>query len=531
MDQLWDLDAAVDAFVVQAMEAIVEALVIPPPQQPPPIAPTYQQAIGDSHLSASQMSRKRRRADDPTKSQLVVMKTPPRWDCVQLMPVEKNIYLEHFTTALRPEADVNAYRLDNHITVSGVGIPKPMLSIEEAKLPACLTDWMRARNRGSLTSIEAQCWPVALSGRDLNVVVEAPQEIKAVAYLVPAVLHVMSQPPLQSSDGPVVLVLVATSEMARQVHQVACDIQEHTKVRAVLLSSRAPKELQLQDLKKRPQICITTPGRLLTFLKEGLLDLYRCTYVVLDGLDRMVDIGPEDLVKTIVEWMRPDHQTQIWLSSRTQKVRILCEYLLDDYVQVNIEVPAASRDQAVRHIVVVSEEAEKKDRLIVLLQDIVNVARNKVIVFVETKERVDDLMGLLLVRRLTVLGVHGKMKEKEKDWALDSFASGGPSVLVTTDMGARKLDTANEARFVVNYDCPRCSEAYARRIVHASNSPSQSAVVYTMFAHQERRHAANLVSILRDDKQPVPVELEELAKENARDRRSGADRGNKRPRL
>ncbi|KAL1481289.1 hypothetical protein MTO96_015725 [Rhipicephalus appendiculatus] len=406
-----------------------------------------------------------------------------------------------------------------------------MLSVEEANLPACLAEWMRARNRGSLTSIEAQCWPVALSGRDLEAVVQAPSEVKAVAYLVPAVLHVLSQPPSQSSDGPIGLVITATREMAREVYQVAYDMQEYTKVRTMLLSCPAPKELQHEVLKKRPQICIATPGRLLTSLKEGFLDLCRCAYVVLHGVDHMVDIGVEDQVKAIGQWMRPDHQTQIWLSSRTQKARPLCEYMLEDYVQVSIGVQAASHDQAVRQIVVVCDEAEKNDRLVALLKDILSVADRKVIVYVETKEKLDDLMGSLVHQQWPVMGLHRKETKKEMYWAVASFVSSGPSVLVTTDMGARILDAAECACFVVNYDYPRCSEAYSRRLAHASHCPPQSGAVYTLFAREERRHAADLVAILRDAKQPVPAELEDLAKEAARERSVRADGRNKRPRL
>ncbi|XP_075527019.1 putative ATP-dependent RNA helicase DDX5 [Dermacentor variabilis] len=199
------------------------------------IHPAYRQGIGDNELSQA-ILEKTSRADHVNKSQVEVTEMPPRWDRTVVLPVEKNIYRQHVTTALRSEAEVAAYRLAREIAVSGRCVPKP--------------------RRG----VEAQCWPVALSGRDLLAVVQAvPSEVKAVAYLLPAMLHVLSQPPLQSGDGPIALVLVTTRERAREVHRVACDLQEYTKVGAACLPCREPKEAQLEDIEKCPQICIAAP--------------------------------------------------------------------------------------------------------------------------------------------------------------------------------------------------------------------------------------------------------------------------------
>ncbi|KAH7971146.1 hypothetical protein HPB49_019503 [Dermacentor silvarum] len=441
------------------------------------IAPPYNQALGDSQLSAAEMRKKGNRAERLNKSQISGI--PPRWDYLLVEPVEKNIYREHVTTAQRSELEVNAYRLDNHIEISGRAAPKPMLNFEEADLP------------------------------------------------VPAVLHVLSQPPLQFGDGPIALVVVATREMARGVHQVARGIQECTKVRSACLSCREPKQPQLEDLEKRPQICIATPGRLLTFLKEGRLNLLRCTYVVFDGADLMVDMGLEFQIYATTEWIRPDHQTQVWLTSRTQNVRPLCEDLLEDYVQVSIGVKPAFRNETAEHIVFVCDEQEKNDRLVALLQDIDNGARDKVIVFAESKQAVEDIVGLLVFREFPVIGIHGKKTDDELDWALASFRENGTYILVSTDVCLRKLDVVGGARFVINFDYPRCSDVYMMRLSHALNS-GQTAVVYTLFTYHDKRHANDLVSILRDARQSVPVELKGMLKETVRDRRLGAGRRGKR---
>ncbi|XP_037555667.1 probable ATP-dependent RNA helicase DDX5 [Dermacentor silvarum] len=299
--------------------------------------------------------------------------------------------------------------------------------------------------------------------------------------------------------------------MAREVHQVARDLQECTTVGVACLSCREPKEPQLEDLEKCPQICIATPSRLLAFLKEGRLRLFRCTYVVLDGADRIVDMGLEVEIQAIAEWIRPDHQTQIWLTSLTHNVHPLCEDLLDDYVQVSIGVKPAPRALTVEQVVFVGDEAEKSERLIAILQDILNKRHHKVIVFVESKQAVDRLVGMLVFRDFPAIGIHSKRRKKNGTGLLPRFAPAGAPILVSTDLGAQELDATGGVRFVINYDYPTRAEGYMRRLNHVSH-PHEPGVAYTFFAHHDRRHAADLVFILREAKQQIPDELKEFAK-------------------
>ncbi|KAL3194529.1 hypothetical protein MRX96_016163 [Rhipicephalus microplus] len=525
---------------LNAVEAVMDIMVdfmIPPmpplnqpflnlqgPNQPQQkVAVAYRQALGDNSCTASEMHKKRKSTVRVHKSQASGI--PPRWDRIAIPPVERSVYKEQVTTAQRSDVEVNAYRLENEIVVSGRDVPRPMLSLEEASLPECLREWLETKNC-PITSIQAQCWPIAFHGRDLLAEVQAGTEVKAVAYLVPAIIHVFRQPPLKYADGPVALILVANREMTREVHKLACEIDERTKVGVMCLANGEPKQPQLEELEKRPSICIATVGRLLTFLKEGRLNLYRCTYVVFDGVDRMMVTGLEDHVLTIEQWLRPDRQTQIWLSSRTQDVHPLCEDLLEDYVQVSFgvkEVPSVGKFE---HIAIVCDETEKIDQLVTLLEDILSEGRQKVIVFVETKQTVDDVVTFLTLREWPVIGVHGNKRDDELDWALSAFRNEGASILVSTDMCARKLDGAGNVRYLVNYDYPRSTAVYKRRLEHASRS-NGDAVAFTFFTPQDKRHARDFVSVLREAEQVVPRELKEIAKQTTSNHTNGVRRPGK----
>ncbi|KAH8035434.1 hypothetical protein HPB51_005396 [Rhipicephalus microplus] len=135
----------------------------------------------------------------------------------------------------------------------------------------------------------------------------------------------------------------------------------------------------------------------------------------------MMVTGLEDHVLTIEQWLRPDRQTQIWLSSRTQDVHPLCEDLLKDYVQVSFGVKEVPFVGKFEHIAIVCDETEKIDQLVTLLEDILSEGRQKVIVFVETKQTVEYVVTFLTLREWPVIGVHGNKRDDELDWALSAF--------------------------------------------------------------------------------------------------------------
>ncbi|KAH7951230.1 probable ATP-dependent RNA helicase DDX5 [Rhipicephalus sanguineus] len=366
---------------------------------------------------------------------------PPNWRETHLQPFERNLYHEHFRTAWRSPEAAKEYREQNGITiVSGRGVPKPVLHTYEANFPVCLVEALEANNStSSPTPAQAQCWPVALKGRDMLAVLGTGTESKILAYILPAIVHVLHQPRLEHNQGFQALVLAPTPEEAREIHRVVGKFETYTRVRATCICSGDPKDRQLKDLNRGFQICVATPGRLHTFLKEDKLDIGRCTYLVLDEADRMADMGFEQQLISIARYVRPDRQTIMWMSRRPRHLYRLVDALLKDYVEIHIGMCQASPDQSVAHVVRVSTEYDKEAGLAAVLEDILGgqeeAAARKVIVFAETKKRVDDLVHKLRLRDWSVVGVHGGTSERARDWALAAFRRGKTPILVATDCG------------------------------------------------------------------------------------------------
>ncbi|XP_070379909.1 probable ATP-dependent RNA helicase DDX17 isoform X2 [Dermacentor albipictus] len=432
----------------------------------------------------------------------------PDWDRIQLQPFQKNFYQEHPNTANRSPAEVDAYRQANEITVKGREVFKPILHFEEGNFPDYILKAIHAQNYTTPTCIQAQGWPIALSGKDFVGIAQTGSG-KTLGYILPAIVHINHQPYLQRGDGPIALVLAPTRELAQQIQQVASDFGKFSRVRSTCVFGGAPKGPQLRDIERGVEICIATPGRLIDFLEAGKVNLRRCTYLVLDEADRMLDMGFEPQIRKIIEQIRPDCQTLMWSATWPKEVRSLAEDFLKDYMQINIGALQLCANHRILQIIDVCQETEKEDKLMKLHQEILNEKENKTIVFAETKRKVDDLTRKMRRYGWPAICIHGDKTQQERDWVLNEFRSGRAPILVATDVAARGLDV-DDVRFVINYDYPNCSEDYIHRIGRTARS-NKTGTAYTFFTPNNSRQAKELISVLQEANQVVNPKLYEIA--------------------
>ncbi|KAL3199830.1 hypothetical protein MRX96_043755 [Rhipicephalus microplus] len=464
-------------------------------------------------LSTSGGSVKGRSATPPEAGRNL---RPPGWNKIVLPVFHKNLYREHIVTAGRSASEVDGYRKDNNITVAGRAIPKPILSFEEAGFPDIVTQVFLAQGLGSSpTSVQSQCWPVIRSGRDLLAVVPISSENKFMAYVIQAVRHVHSQNSVQLGDGPTVLVLASTRELALQVQQTFRHFEKDSGVRTACLLPGESKQAQLTQLEKECEVWVTTPSRLVALMEECKVNIGRCTFLVLDEVDRMLEMGLGKNIRLIVENVRPDHQTIMWLTSNTREACQLADEVMEDYVTISFgDTSQQSQNRRAQHIVHVCDEGDKEDRLVALFEDILDNKQDKAVVFVETKGKVDHLVTSLRLRNWPVVGVHSKKSDQERELALNAFRFGRVLVLVATDMVVRDLE-AQDVRFVVNYDYPRSADDYALRVKPAVRDDGTGRA-YTFLTPTQSRHAKELIWILRDARQVVPQEVLNVARKTTR---------------
>ncbi|XP_068618744.1 uncharacterized protein [Battus philenor] len=435
----------------------------------------------------------------------------PMWDLSKLGPIMKDFYKPHADVEARTEDEVQIYRATREITVSGNNVPRPNQIFDEGNFPDHILNTIKEQGWEEPTGIQAQGWPIALSGRDM-VGIASTGSGKTLAYMLPAAVHIMHQQRIQRGDGPIALILAPTRELAQQIQSVAQAYSANGCIRNTCIFGGSPKGPQARDLERGVEIVIATPGRLIDFLERGATNLRRCTYLVLDEADRMLDMGFEPQIRKIIEQIRPDRQVLMWSATWPKEIQALAEDFLNDYIKVNIGSLNLSANNNIKQIVEVCEEHEKEMKLTNLLKEISSEKDNKVIVFVETKKKVDDIARAVRRNGHKALAIHGDKSQPERDAVLTEFRNGSTTILIATDVAARGLDV-EDVKFVVNFDYPNSSEDYIHRIGRTGRC-QQSGTAYTFFTSGDARQARGLVAVLRETGQNPPAKLNDMARNN-----------------
>uniref|UniRef100_A0A182FEL7 RNA helicase n=1 Tax=Anopheles albimanus TaxID=7167 RepID=A0A182FEL7_ANOAL len=461
----------------------------------------------------------RGRGGGPPASRYEIGKTqslrPVQWSQVKLEPIVREPYRSK-ATYRRSEREVSEWRRSKEITTKGRELPDPIFTFEESGFPAEIIDELRYAGFTAPTPIQAQGWPIALSGRDMVGIAKTGSG-KTLSYLIPALIHIDQQPRLRRGDGPIALILSPTRELAQQIKQVADDFGRALKYKNTCLFGGGKKRKQQEDLEYGVEIVIATPGRLIDFLSMNQTNLRRCSYLVLDEADRMLDMGFEPQIRTIIEQIRPDRQTLMWSATWPDVVARLVKDYLKDYVQINVGSLKLAANHNILQIIDVCQESEKESKLSILLREIMAEKECKTIIFIETKKRVDDITRKVKRDGWPARCIHGDKSQNERDATLKSFRSGRTPILIATDVAARGLDV-DDVKFVINFDFPTTSEDYIHRIGRTGRCDN-TGTAYTFFTPNNAAKARDLIDVLKEAKQVINPKLVELAnmKVKARD--------------
>ena len=372
--------------------------------------------------------------------------TTPDWDIDSLPKFEKNFYKEHADVASRSEEDVVKFRKENDMKCVGTDVPKPITTFDEAGFPNYVLKEVKSQGFPSPTAIQCQGWPMALKGRDM-IGIAATGSGKTLSYCLPGIVHINAQPLLSPGDGPIVLVLAPTRELAVQIQQECSKFGKSSRIRNTCVYGGAPRGQQIRDLARGVEICIATPGRLIDMLETNKTNLRRVTYLVLDEADRMLDMGFEPQIRKIVDQIRPDRQTLMWSATWPKEVQNLTRDYLNDPIQVTIGSLELAASHTITQVVEVVSEFEKRDRLVKHLETITNDKAAKVLIFASTKRTCDEITSYLRSDGWPALAIHGDKMQNERDWVLNEFKSGKSPIMVATDVAARGIGMYNFLKF------------------------------------------------------------------------------------
>ena len=361
-----------------------------------------------------------------------------QWDLSTLPKFEKSFYKEHPDVAARSQAEVDDFRRKHQITVQGRDVPKPVHTFDEAGFPNYVINEVKAQGFANPTAIQSQGWPMALSGRDVVGIAETGSG-KTLTYTLPAIVHINAQPLLAQGDGPIVLILAPTRELAVQIQEEVSKFGKSSRIRNTCVYGGVPKGGQIRDLARGVEVCIATPGRLIDMLEAGKTNLRRVTYLVLDEADRMLDMGFEPQIRKIIGQIRPDRQTCMWSATWPKEIRQMANDFQQNFIQVNVGSHDLHANARITQVVEVVSDFEKRDKMLRHLEKIMEDKAHKILIFTSTKRVADDITRFLRQDGWPALSIHGDKQQNERDWVLNEFKTGKSPIMVATDVASRGI--------------------------------------------------------------------------------------------
>jgi superfamily II DNA/RNA helicase len=308
------------------------------------------------------------------------------------------------------------------------------------------------------TPIQDRAIPLGLEGRDIIGIANTGTG-KTIAFAVPVLQR------LATSRDSSALVVAPTRELAQQIEEEFRTVGKGTGLHGALLIGGASMGPQLRDLRSDPQIVIGTPGRIKDHLERKTLDLSHFDTVVLDEVDRMLDMGFVDDVRSILEQLAPERQAFFFSATLDRKVHDLIHTFANDPIMISVS--SGSTSDNVHQDIVPYETSEDK---IAQLHDIlIKPEVTKTIVFDDTQRAVERLTRELKARGFKADELHGGKTQGQRQRAFDKFKKGEIDVLVATDVAARGIDVADVSH-VINYSTPKDYETYIHRIGRAGRA-------------------------------------------------------------
>ncbi|XP_058777520.1 DEAD-box ATP-dependent RNA helicase 5 [Vicia villosa] len=356
--------------------------------------------------------------------------------------------------------------------------------------------------------IQSRAWPFLLDGRDL-IGIAATGSGKTLAFGLPAIMHVLNKRKSKGSSkgrNPLCLMLSPTRELAQQIFDVLCDAGKSCGVESVCLYGGTSKGPQIAALKSGIDIVIGTPGRIQDLIEMGICRLQEVSFVVLDEADRMLDMGFEQIVRSILGQTGSVRQMVMFSATWPLAVHQLAQEFMDpNPVKVVVGSEDLSANHDVMQIVEVLDERSRDKRLLALLEKYHKSKKNRVLVFVLYKMETTRVERMLQQGGWKAVSISGDKSQHERTKALSLFKEGTCPLLIATDVAARGLDIP-DVEVVINYSFPLTLEDYVHRIGRTGRA-GKKGVAHTFFTHLNKGLAGELVNVLREAGQVVPDDL------------------------
>ncbi len=335
------------------------------------------------------------------------------------------------------------------------------------------------------TPVQSGAIPPALEGRDVLATAQTGTG-KTLSFLIP-IIEMLEK--TRERNAAQALILLPTRELAMQVEAAFKAIRPSPLQTVALVVGGMQERPQLDAIRRGARLIVATPGRLEDFIQRKLVRLDQVRMLVLDEVDRMLDMGFQPAIARIAVMLPSERQTLCYSATLEGSVRDVAQKYLDQPVRIEIGSVLKPTEQVELRSFEVAHEKKQE-----LLEHLLSEEKGSFLVFVRTKHGADRVARRLTRSGWSATQIHGDRTQSQRNSALRSFSEGRHRVLVATDVAARGIDVANVAQ-VVNFDLPKVPEDFVHRVGRTGRASARG-VASTFAIPEERQHLRKIEKTL-----------------------------------
>ena len=374
------------------------------------------------------------------------------------------------------------------------------MRFDELNLEDAILDGLEAMNFQEATPVQEQTIPVILAKKDIIACAQTGTG-KTAAYVLP-IINELSKGGF-SENAVNAVIMAPTRELAQQIDQQIAGFTYFVPISAVAIyggTDGVAWEQQRRGLEMGADIVIATPGRLLSYIKLGTVDLSQVSYFVLDEADRMLDMGFYDDIMQIYKQLPPTCQIIMFSATMPPKIRTLAETILKNPEEIQLAI--SRPPETIMQTAYICYDAQK----IKILEDLFSKARpQRVIIFASAKVKVKELANTLSRMNFNVAQMHSDLEQAQREEVMKDFKNGKIDILVATDVVARGIDI-NDIRLVVNFDIPHDPEDYVHRIGRTARGTNGEGLAITFVSPEEQSGFKRIEDFLGKQVYKIPID-------------------------
>jgi len=436
-------------------------------------------------------------------------------DWSKLCPKDQALESKLFKKRIVPDINFDNWK-NIPVETSGTDLPEPIHTFKDVGLGEILENNIELAGILQPTPVQMYSTSIVKNGRDLMACAQTGSG-KTAAFLIPMLSNLFEKgPPQELKEGsykgskvtPLALILAPTRELASQIFEMTQHMCYRSCVRPYVVYGGSNIEKCIDHLALGVEVLVATPGRLIDLLNRGEISLDLVKYLILDEADRMLDMGFEKDIRTIVTDYNMGgpgkRQTLMFSATFPKPIQILAKEFMEDYVFLTVGRVGSTNDIILQKL----NYIRRNDKIPELLRAVAEEEKERILVFVRTKADTEKIQAVLKDEGFSAISIHGNKSQRMRENALGQFRNGEKNILVATEVAARGLDIPNIAH-VINYDMPDTIDNYVHRIGRTGRMGNPGKAT-SFFCESDWHIAPGLIDLLKESSQEVPQFLSKM---------------------